>query len=263
MKRKKKNQFLVVLLCHFVSIAAIAQTDPGFNEPWKSPDTAIVIDAFYNNSINWGEMRNDTRVAGIIHKATEGDDFIDPAYSTRRKTAKTRGYKWGSYHLLKKGDPIKQANFYLATIGNSSGEIMALDVECTVNSKCEVEKYRVSTPEIKAFLKVIKEKTGRYPIFYANHSVVSDLSKNHPNEEILTKTPLWYARFKSRVTDFSTGIWKTYKLWQFSSELNCTEDEQCLYRVRGTLSDMDINVYNGTVEELKAEWASIGKQDEK
>ncbi len=258
MKSKKKNQFLAALLCLAAPVLITGQTDLHFNEPWKQLDTAIVIDAFYNNSIDWAEMRKDARVAGIIHKATEGDDFNDPAYSTRRQTAKALGYKWGSYHLLKKGDPVKQANFYLATIGNSAGEIMALDVECTTYSKCGVEKYRVSADEIKTFLNVIKEKTGRYPIFYANQSVVLDLSQNHANDEILTKTQLWYARFKSHVTDFPVGIWKKYKFWQFSSEINCADDKECLYRVPGTLSDMDINVFNGTVDELKTNWASTG-----
>ena len=138
---------------------------------------------------------------------------------------------------------------------------MALDVECTDNSKCGIPKYKVSAKEIKSFIDYVKQKTGRYPIFYGNQSAIKDLSDRFPNDHILSKTPLWYARFKSRVTDFPKGVWKTYTFWQFSSEINCKPNRKCLYKVPGTSSDMDINVYQGTANELKEKWAKIGKGD--
>jgi len=51
-----------------------------------------------------------------------------------------------------------------------------------------------------------------------------------------------------RVTDFPTGVWQRYTLWQFSSEILPQ------LRVPGTKADMDINVFNGSVEQLKAQW---------
>jgi hypothetical protein len=75
-------------------------------------------------------------------------------------------------------------------------------------------------------------------------------------DDLFANTQLWYARFKSNVTDFPQGTWKTYTLWQFSSEVNCrsTSRSACLYTVPGTEYDMDVNVYNGTIEELKSKW---------
>lgn len=252
--------FFAFLFVTLFTTFAISQTNKDFNSPWNNPETPIVIDAYHNNSIHWGELKKDKRVVGIIHKATEGETFFDRKYDLRKKLAKKFGYKWGSYHLLRKGNIIDQAKFYLSKIGKSNpNEIMALDVECSVNSKCEVSKYKVSVKEIKTFLKYIKKETDRYPIFYANQSVVQEISKNDKNDELLKKIPFWYARFKSNVTDFPKGIWKTYTFWQFSSEINCKEGEKCLYRVKGTLSDMDVNVYNGTIQELKANWGNIGK----
>jgi hypothetical protein len=255
----KESKFSFALLL-FLTIPIFSQLNNEFDSPWIKPETPIIIDAFYNNSIDWDEMKKDKRVVGILHKATEGVDFVDREYNTRRETAKQKGYKWGSYHLLRKENTIEQAEFYLKTIGkNTKDEIMALDVECTENSPCNVPKYKVSAEEINIFLTHIKKKTGRYPIFYANNSVVKDLSENYPNDEILTKIPLWYARFKSSITEFPKGIWKSYTFWQFSSEINCKPNQECLYRVSGTLSDMDINIYNGTIEELRTNWANIGK----
>jgi hypothetical protein len=91
---------------------------------------------------------------------------------------------------------------------------------------------------------------------YANQAVVRQISDIYRKDKVFSKTPLWYARFKSDVTDFPTKTWDVYTLWQFSSEINCKPDhpEDCLYRVPGTQSDMDVNVYRGTVDELRANW---------
>lgn len=62
-------------------------------------------------------------------------------------------------------------------------------------------------------------------------------------------------------TEFSSADGK-YRIqfpgapWQFSSEINCTpaHPEKCLYRVPGTKTDMDVNVYHGSIADLKVKW---------
>lgn len=258
--KESKIAIGLIFTLFLFSVSFFSQSSDEFKSPWTKSETPIIIDAFYKNSIDWKKMKSDKKVVGILHKATQGTTFTDSEYINRRKIAKEKGYKWGSYHLLEKGNALKQAKYYLEKVGkNNQDEIMALDVECTENSLCEVEKFKVSAEEIKTFIKYIKQETGRYPIFYANNSVVKDLTKNYPNDELLIKCPLWYARFKKEVTDFPQGIWKTYTFWQFSSEINCKDGEECLYRVPGTMSDMDVNVYNGTIKELRKNWSKIGK----
>lgn len=237
--------FLFLLL---TATFTFAQTG-NFNQPWTDPATAIVLDPFEGNSINWDQIATDTRVVAVIHRGTIGLR-TDTRYKARRDEAKNRGYKWGSYHLGKPGDPIAQADFYLATIAPTDDEVMALDIESLD------ENRDMSLANARSFIKHIREKTGRYPMLYANHAVVKEISLRFPNDEVFSKTPLWYARFKSRVTDFPTGTWDTYHLWQFSSEINClpAHPEKCLYRVPGTKTDMDVNVYRGSVADLKVKW---------
>ncbi len=260
MESKFQKILVFTLLFLLLNFPAFSQIKNEFNEPWKNQEVAIVIDAYHGNSINWHELKKDKRVVGILHKATEGITFVDSKYDKRKLIAKEKGYKWGSYHLLRKGDTVEQAKAYLKKIDkNSSDEIMALDVECTENSLCNIPKYKVSAKEIKTFLKFIKKETGRHPIFYGNQSVIKDLSSKYPNDELLFKSPLWYARFRKNVPDFPNQIWKTYTFWQFSSEINCKTTGKCLYNVPGTLFDMDVNVYNGTVKELIENWSKIGQ----
>jgi GH25 family lysozyme M1 (1,4-beta-N-acetylmuramidase) len=242
------SRFLLLFLMLSVATFTFAQTGE-FNHPWTDPSTAIVLDPFQGNSINWDKVATDPRVVGVVHRGTIGLRK-DTLYKSRRDEAKRRGYKWGSYHLGKPGNPIVQADFYLTTIAPTDDEVMALDIESLD------EDRDMNLANARRFIQHIKEKTGRYPMLYANHAVVKAVSQRFPHDEVFSKAPLWYARFKSQVTDFPTATWATYTLWQFSSEINCTpaHPEKCLYRVPGTKTDMDVNVYRGSVADLKASW---------
>src|ERR1044071_5482643 len=98
-----------------------------FDEPWKDTRTAIVIDPYQGNSIDWEQLATDARVAAVIHRATIGDRK-DTRYAERKEEAQRRGYKWGSYHLGRPGDPIVQADFYLDAVRPGADELLALDI---------------------------------------------------------------------------------------------------------------------------------------
>ncbi|HYR76096.1 MAG TPA: glycoside hydrolase family 25 protein [Pyrinomonadaceae bacterium] len=238
--------FLALFLC--CSLAAFAQS-PEFTEPWKNPRVALAIDPYEGNDINWDKLAMDTRVVAIIHRATIGD-HADRKYAQRRDEAKKRGYKWGAYHYGKPGDPIKQADFFLDTVKPTADDLIALDLESTDGTK------HMSFDEARVFINRIKQKTGRYPFVYANNEVTKAISDKYGADDIFAKTGLWYARFKRNVTDFPQPTWKTYTLWQFSSEQNCSPANRpaCLYTVPGTEYDMDVDVYNGTIEDLRDKW---------
>jgi len=240
----RASLFLLVL-----GFSSVFAQPSEFNEPWKNPKVALAIDPFEGNDIDWEKLATDKRVVAIIHRATIGDR-VDKKYAERKIEAKRRGYKWGAYHLGKPGDPIKQAEFFLETVKPEPDDLMALDLEST-----DFEKH-MSFDEARIFINRIKEKTGRYPFVYANNLVVKAINQQLGKDDVFTKTSLWYARFKPAVTDFPKGAWNTYTVWQFSSELNCAADNRpaCLYTVPGTAYDMDIDVFNGTIDELNRKW---------
>jgi GH25 family lysozyme M1 (1,4-beta-N-acetylmuramidase) len=240
---------IVFIALLFVAAFAVSAQSAEFSEPWKNPTIALAIDPFEGNEIDWEKLATDKRVVAIIHRATMGDR-ADSKYAERRDEAKKRGYKWGAYHFGKPGDPIKQADFFLATVKPMADDLIALDLESDDATR------HMSFDDARVFIKRIKEKTGRYPLVYANRDVAKAISDKYGEDEVFSKTRLWYARFKSSVTDFPSGTWKTYAVWQFSSELNCsvTDRSACLYTVPGTEYDMDVDVYNGTIEELRSKW---------
>src|SRR5258708_17108974 len=162
MKRK-----LPILLSLFLcsALAAFAQS-PEFNEPWKNPKIALAIDPFEGNAIDWDQLATDTRVVAIIHRATIGDR-ADRKYAERKIEARKRGYKWGAYHFGKPGDPIKQADFFLDTVKPDKDDLIALDLESTDGTK------HMSFDDARVFINRIKQKTGRYPLLYANNGVTN------------------------------------------------------------------------------------------
>lgn len=232
-----------------ISASLVSAQAPEFNEPWKKPNVPLAIDPYEGNDIDWDKLATDRRVVAIIHRATIGNR-ADRKYAERRDEAKKRGYKWGAYHFGKPGDPIGQADFFLEIVKPQADDLIALDLESPDATK------HMSLDEARLFIGRIKEKTGRYPVVYANDEVTKTIAAGHAEDDLFARTRLWYARFKRKVTDFSAGPWKTYLLWQFSSEQNCAPANRnaCLYTVPGTAYDMDVDVYNGTMEELKRKW---------
>jgi len=230
-----------------VSFTCLAQSTE-FSKPWEDGNRAIVIDPFDGtDKFNWDDIAKDKRVVAIIHRATQGMQ-TDAKYQERKAEALKRGYLWGSYHLGKPGDPVEQARLYLDFTKPGDNEVIALDIEDTTS-------HDMSLANAKVFINTIAQQTGRYPVFYTNHSTAQTISRQERGKpSVFSKTPLWYARYLRTVNDFPKGVWTTYALWQFSSEKNCKQTGKCLYNVPGTDRYMDINVFYGSPEELKARW---------
>lgn len=215
--------------------------------PWNKSNTSIVIDAYEGNSIDWNKMATDKKVVGVIHRSSIGTK-VDSQYVARKKTALERGYLWGAYHLGRPGNTIAQADLFLSLIKDEPNTLMILDLEDTSSGSF------MSINEAVVFMDYVYEKTGRIPVVYANHSVTQTLNSKVKSNPLFQQSKLWYARFKTSITDFPVGIWPNYFLWQFSSEINCSTTGSCLYNVPGTKSDMDVNVFYGTATELAAQW---------
>lgn len=235
---------ILPLLCH--------SQGSEFQMPWKDTSKAILIDPYESNSIDWQKLSTNKQLTGMIHKASQGLRK-DTKYASRKSLALQQGLLWGSYHLGTPGDPIRQANFYLEQIGRDSTILMALDIETLDAAKS------MSLKNAEKFIAHIKAETGRYPMLYCNNEVFVRISQLYDSSSIFAKCGLWYARFRKNIPSFSTRVWPSYSLWQFSCEINCKPNSPCLYTVAGTKPDMDINVYNGTIAEIRAKWPSINK----
>ncbi|WP_328600468.1 glycoside hydrolase family 25 protein [Mesorhizobium xinjiangense] len=242
-----------------------------FSRPWANEDRALVIDAYEYNGIDWNALASDERIAGFINKASDG---LEPAYfckgsvdeyklcktlwkrhavarelfHTRRTVAKALGLKWGAYHLARPGNPIDQANHFLDFAEPEADDLIALDIEDN-----DPEKF-MSLEDAEIFARHIHSRIGRYPVLYTNGSTAKYIADNRERYRLLSRLPLWYARYKPEIgAHFPKGHWQNYALWQFSSHINCNA-KRCPYRVPGTKDDIDVNVATMGVEALREAW---------
>ena len=58
-------------------------------------------------------------VVGIIHKATESNNYFDPTYNQRKKDALAAGLLWGAYHFLRPGNMKDQAQYFVSKAGKN------------------------------------------------------------------------------------------------------------------------------------------------
>ncbi|MEP9397057.1 GH25 family lysozyme [Mesorhizobium sp. KR2-14] len=255
---------LVALPC-----APAAASD--FSEPWKKPDRALVVDAYEYNAIDWEELVTDKRVVGFIGKASDG---LSPPYSctgnetevrlckalwkrhavarelyqTRRSIARALGLKWGAYHLARPGNPIDQANNFIDFAEPGPDDLLAIDIEDN-----DPEKW-MSLEDAEEFARHVQRRVGRFPVLYTNGSTARHIAENRDKYPLLSRLPLWYARYKPEIgIHFPKGNWQTYTLWQFAAQANCNA-KSCPYRVPGTPIDIDVNVASMSTDELRKAW---------
>ena len=278
----------------FSTTASGQQTfDNGFLRPWTDQRRALVLDGRYKNfldaqsrpTVDWDEMKKDPRLAGVLLRSTGYDSDVgkvvaDSQYQTIRKTARSHGFLWGSFHIGVSGpghmSARDQADFYLKHIDNADDELIALDLEIIGG------KQIMTIADAMIFVKRIFDRTGRFPVVYMPGSFHRDILET-AGTGIFKNTPLWFGRSEDNIMGCMArgaklGWWNTYALWQFASERNCVKANEtycetpppmrprptvCPYdvspnpmpMVRGVRSrDMDVNVFNGTPEELRKRW---------
>jgi len=271
---------LCIATAAFCGAAAFARPAAAsdFSEPWKNPDRALVIDAYEYNSIDWTALAGDKRIAAFINKASDG---LPPAYScsgddtevrlckalwkrhavtrelfqTRRTIAKALGLKWGAYHLARPGNPVEQADNFVDFADPAPDDLLALDIEDNDPGQW------MSLEDAERFVRQVHRRVGRFPLLYTNDSTARHIADNRDRYRLLSRLPLWYARYKPEIgLHFPKGHWDSYTLWQFSSHSNCGRIS-CPYRVAGAPNDIDVNVAAMSAADLKAAWPFGGLLD--
>lgn len=249
-----------------------------FSEPWRKADRALVLDAYEYNSIDWTALATDKRIAGFISKASDG---LAPPYfcsgdetafrlckalwkrhavarelfHTRKVMAGLLGLKWGAYHLARPGNPVEQANNFIDFAEPGPDDLLALDIEDN-----DREKW-ISLEDAEEFVRQVHRRVGRFPVLYTNGTTASHIADNRARYPLLSRLPLWYARYKPEIeVHFPMGNWQGYALWQFSAQANCGR-VRCPYRVPGTPNDIDVNVAPMDVAELREKWPFGGLVD--
>lgn len=187
----------------------------------------------YQGEINWIEVNtiNDQfPIDFIFVRATMGESKVDDRFEDNWKAIATRANLRGAYHYFRPNEnSVKQAKNFIKTVKLESGDLPpVLDIE-------ELPKHQ-SMDSLKVGLKRwLDEVESHYkvkPILYSGDKYFTDFLQKEFSNYIL-----WIANYNFWVEDLKDH----WNFWQFSEKGT----------VRGIKGNVDLNIFNGNIEELE------------
>lgn len=193
----------------------------------------MVIDVSHHNSITSFSSIAKDGVVGMIHKATQGGLYKDPAYVQRRGLAQKYGLLWGAYHFGTNADVTDQVNNFLDTATPDANTLVALDFEDNDS--------QMTLLQAKQWIIAVEEKLQRKVVLYSGNTLKDDLGSH--KDPWWGQRKLWLAQYSS--VPRPQVSWNDYFLWQYAEH----------GKVLGMDGDVDLNNFNGTLSELQSQWA--------
>jgi len=198
--------------------------------------------SYWDSGIDWPKVRA-TGQRFMFTKATEGDFYADPTFDDNWLGAKKAGLLRGAYHFFRANiDPGKQAKKFIDYVRtmNDDGELPpVLDLETHDGQS----KNRI----ISRAKDEVEDAFGKKPIIYSGQyflqSYFSEAGGGPPSWA--KNYPLWLAQYPNTYIPGSSKPylprgWFEWTFWQYSDK----------GRVNGINASVDMNVFNGTLEEL-------------
>lgn len=183
-------------------------------------------------------------VIGVLHKATEGVDFVDPEYAARRGPAEAAGLLWGAYHFGTGDDPVAQVDHFLGTVGSdNAGMLLVLDFEQNPSGSS------MSLDQARTFVTTIHDRIGRWPGFYSGDYVKQLLGDQ--KDPVLGQCWFWLAQYDSAPA--TPASWSGWTLWQYTDGVNGPEPHAA-----PGIGTCDRDQYDGEPEALRLFWRSGG-----
>jgi GH25 family lysozyme M1 (1,4-beta-N-acetylmuramidase) len=200
--------------------------------------------SYWDAGIDWPKVRA-TGQRFVFVKATEGDFHSDQTFGANWAGAKSAGLLRGAYHFFRCNvDAKKQATRYVNYVKseNDDGELPpVLDIESNDGQKKDKIIERA-----KLWLDLVEAAFGKKPIIYSGQYFLQDyFSEAGGGPPVWAKDyPLWLAQYPNNYAEGSQPFlprgWFKWTFWQYSEK----------GRVNGINANVDLNVFNGTLEEL-------------
>jgi lysozyme len=187
----------------------------------------------HQGDINWKELQKVQNapfpVRFVFMKASEGGDFSDTTFIRNFDRARQYGFIRGAYHFFNPNtDAVRQADFFIRSVKLEPGDLPpVLDIEKVGDNELELREG------VKTWLRLIERHYRVKPILYASYK----FKERYLNDSIFNTYPYWIAHYYVDSVRYE-GEWK---FWQHT-------DGGTLPGIR---EQVDLNVFNGTLDELK------------
>ena len=233
---------------------------------WR-PEVAgldAVIDISHNVRVSdFGAVRS-SGILGVIHKTSEGGDWFDPSYPSRRQEAEQAGLLWGGYHFgTRQYSGARQAEAFLSAAQPGPATLLALDYE--LNDYNPANTMRLQQAE--EFVLVIYRATGRFPVVYTHANWANgDRARRGIRSEpvgpssILAQCNLWLADFHEQPEVPYAWADRGWRLWQYvANESAETAAYGAAPRAISGITHCDRNLFAGDETLLARFWRSSGR----
>jgi len=184
-------------------------------------------------------------VWGVIHKASQGRSYVDPTYADRRNAVRGAGLLWGAYHFNTGESVTAQVDNFMKAAKPDASTLMVLDFEDNPSSQMSIQ-------QAVEFLRTLEIRLGRKGAIYGGNRIKENVGKLDTSDRAyITSHKLWLCQYGPKAV-LPPG-WSKYWLWQFTGD-GIGPTPHSIAGIPG--NGIDINTYDGTREQLTAEWTS-------
>ncbi len=197
--------------------------------------TVFGIDiSHHQGNIDWQKFQDENPpeapISFVYTKATEGSDFVDANFHDNFTAARKHGFLRGAYHYFSTtSSGLAQAQMFIKTVKLERGDLPPMiDIEERPKDKKQFIQ------ELKLFISKIEEHYGVKPIIYTYRKYKTQ----YLSEAFFDRYPSWVAHYYID----SLGEDVKWLIWQCSD----------IGEVPGIPQNVDINIFNGSIEQLKS-----------
>jgi len=219
-----------------------------------------VIDISRGVNVTDFRLVRQSGILGVIHKATEGGDYADPACAQRRPQAEAAGLLWGTYHFgTGQFSGAQQASFFLSVSRPGPRTLLALDLEANENNPSN----SMSLQQAEEFVQAVAEATGRLPVVYVHPiwangdplpgSGLSFGARITP-DSILARCGLWVADYHDSPEIPLAWAARGWRLWQYAGDESASRPAYAQTSIVRGVSHCDRNLFNGDASALERFW---------
>jgi lysozyme len=172
--------------------------------PAVRPGLDAVIDISHNVTVSDFRAVRRSNILSVIHKVTEGGDWFDPSYGSRRADAEAAGLLWGGYHFgTRQYSGEQQAAAFLSACRPGPSTLMALDLEPNDRNP----RNTMTLAQAEAFVRAVHRATGRLPMVYTHAAWANGekygrrglrLDRPVTPSSILARCDLWLAEYREQ-----------------------------------------------------------------
>jgi len=205
------------------------------------PGLNAVIDlSHHNGTVDFAKIKA-AGIVGIIHKATQGTQNVDPTYASRRGPALDAGLLWGAYHFGDGSDGVAQAEHFLDVVQPDASTLLVLDFEANPSGPS------ITLAEGHSFITHVQSVTNVYPGFYSGHYIKDMLGST--SDPLLAQCWFWLSQYGS--TAVVPANWPTWTMWQYTDGANGPDPHD----VDG-VGFCDRDTFNGDLGQLQKLWGA-------